>query len=149
MSLQDSLNSDLKTAMKAHDKATLSTVRMLKSSLQNEQIKLGHDLTPDEELSLLSRELKQRKDSEAEFKEAGRDDLADSTATEIKVVERYMPKPLTADELNKIVQDTIQETGATSSKDFGQVMKAVMPKVTGRANGKQVSAAVKTALNAN
>ncbi|KRL38450.1 GatB/YqeY domain-containing protein [Liquorilactobacillus uvarum] len=147
MSLLDSLNNDLKTAMKAHDKETLSTVRMLKSAATNEQIKVGHTLTSDEEIAVLSRELKQRKDSVVEFSAAGRDDLVPGLENEIKVVQRYLPKQLGEDEVKAIVQETMQRVGASSKADFGKVMGAVMPQVKGQADGKLVNSVVKSLLN--
>lgn len=146
MSLLDTLKKDMIAAMKAKDKETLSVVRMLKASAQNEQIKLGHDLTPDDEASLLAREYKQRKDSLAEFEKAGRQDLVDATKQEIAVVQRYMPKQMSEDEIKQAVAETIDEVGANSMKDFGKVMGAIMPKVKGKADGKVVNAAVKSAL---
>ncbi|KRL01259.1 GatB/YqeY domain-containing protein [Liquorilactobacillus capillatus] len=147
MSLLDSLNNDLKTAMKAHDKVTLSTVRMLKSAAMNEQIKVGHTLTSDEELAVLSRELKQRKDAAVEFSDAGRTDLVAGLEQEIKVVQRYLPKQLGEDEVKTIVRETIQRVGATSKADFGKVMGAVMPQVKGQADGKVVNTVVKSLLS--
>lgn len=146
MSLLDTLKKDMITAMKAKDKDTLSVVRMLKASAQNEQIKLGHDLDAGEEASLLAREYKQRKDSLAEFEKAGRQDLVDATKKELDVVKRYMPKQMSADEIKQAVADTIKEVNASSMKDFGKVMGAIMPKVKGKADGKEVNSAVKDAL---
>lgn len=146
MSLLDTLKKDMITAMKAKDKDTLSVVRMLKAAAQNEQIKLGHDLNPDEEAGLLAREYKQRKDSLAEFEKAGRQDLVDATNKELEVVQRYMPKQMNADEIKATVEETINEVGANSMKDFGKVMGAIMPKVKGKADGKEVNSAVKAAL---
>lgn len=146
MSLLATLNEDMKTAMKAKDKPTLSVVRMLKSAVMNEQINLGHDLTADEELAVLSRELKQRNDSVSEFKKAGRDDLVTSTSAEIEVVKKYMPAQLSETEVKKIVQETVTEVGAQSMADFGKVMGAVMPKLKGQADGKIVNQSVKQLL---
>lgn len=147
MSLLETLNGDLKAAMKNHDKATLSVVRMLKTGVMNEQIKVGHDLTPDEELAVLSREVKQRKESLAEFKQADRTDLVEQTEDEIEIVEKYMPKQLTESEINEIVRDAIKATGASQMSDFGKVMGMVMPKVKGKADGNVVNATVKKALS--
>ncbi|QTM99869.1 MULTISPECIES: GatB/YqeY domain-containing protein [Sediminibacillus] len=148
MSLVERLNQDMKQAMKNKDKQALSVIRMVKASLQNEAIKLGKDeLSEEEELTVLSRELKQRKDSLQEFKEAGRDDLAEKLEDEIKVLQAYMPKQLTEEELEQIVQETIQEVGATSKKDMGSVMSAVMPKVKGQADGSQVNRLVQKHLS--
>lgn len=132
--------------MKAKDKETLSVVRMLKASVQNEQIKQGHDLTPDEENALMAKEYKQRKDSLAEFEKGGRQDLVDDTKKEMAVVAKYMPKQMSADEIKQAVEETVDEVNATSMKDFGKVMGAIMPKVKGKADGKEVNQAVKQVL---
>ncbi|SDK53504.1 GatB/YqeY domain-containing protein [Sediminibacillus albus] len=148
MSLAERLNQDMKQAMRNKDKQTLSVIRMVKASLQNEAIKLGKDgLSEEEELTVLSRELKQRKDSLQEFKEAGRDDLAEKLDDEIKVLQAYMPKQLSQEELEQIVQATISEVGATSKKDMGTVMSAIMPKVKGQADGSQVNQLVSKHLS--
>lgn len=146
MSLLDNLKKDMITAMKAKDKDTLSVVRMLKASVQNEQINLGHDLTPDEENALMAKEYKQRKDSMVEFEKGGRQDLVDATKKEMAVVAKYMPKQMSADEVEKVVEETIAEVNATSMKDFGKVMGAIMPKVKGKADGKVVNETVKKVL---
>ncbi|MBJ1266785.1 GatB/YqeY domain-containing protein [Enterococcus faecium] len=136
MSLLSRLNDDMKAAMKAKDK----------ESLQNEQIKEGHDLTEEEELTVLSREMKQRRDSLHEFEEAGRDDLAEKVKSEIVIVEKYMPEQLSDEEIRQLVQEAITQTGASSMKEFGKVMGAIMPKVKGKADGNQVNAIVKELL---
>ncbi|MEW9675808.1 GatB/YqeY domain-containing protein [Lentibacillus sp. L22] len=147
MSLIEQLNQDLKQAMKQKDKEKLSVIRMIKASLQNESIKLSKDqLSEDEELTILSRELKQRKDSLQEFKSAGRDDLVGKLETEIEMIQEYMPKQLSDDELEAIVQSTIQEVNATSKKDMGKVMSAIMPKVKGKADGAKVNQLVQKHL---
>ncbi|WP_173916099.1 GatB/YqeY domain-containing protein [Halobacillus sp. Marseille-Q1614] len=140
MTITERLNQDMKTAMKARDKKTLSTIRMVKASLQNEAIKLGkNELSEEEELTVLSREVKQRKDSLHEFKEAGRGDLVEELDEEIKILQVYMPKQLSDSELEQIVQETIQEVGASSKADMGKVMSAVMPKVKGKTEGSKVN----------
>lgn len=139
MSLLEKLNQDMKQAMKDKDKETLSVIRMIKASIQNELIKLGKDtLSEDEELTILSREVKQRKDSLQEFKAAEREDLVNKIESELSVLQKYMPKQLTNEELETIIQSTIQEVNATSKKDMGKVMSAVMSKVKGRADGSQI-----------
>lgn len=147
MSLSDTLTEDLKTAMKAHDKVALNVIRMVKASLTNERVKLGHDLTDDDELTVLSRELKQRKESREEFADAGRQDLVDGLDAEIELVEKYAPKQLSEDEVKQIVTDTVAEVGASSMGDFGKVMGAVMPKLKGRADGAIVNKTVKALLS--
>ncbi|MGX6969369.1 GatB/YqeY domain-containing protein [Vagococcus bubulae] len=146
MTLLNRLNNDIKVAMKAKDKETLSVLRMMKSSIQNEEIKKGESLSPDEELTVLSREMKQRKDSLQEFKQADRQDLVEKVSGEIKIVERYMPEQLSEDELRDIIQSAVDETGASSMKDFGKVMGVVMPKTKGKADGQKVNALVKESL---
>ncbi len=140
MSMLDRLNEDMKTAMRNKEKERLSVIRMLKSSLQNEGYKVGRsDLTEDEELTVLSRELKQRKDSYAEFKSAGRDDLSDKLQDEIALIETYMPRQLTEEELEVIVIETINETNASCKADMGKVMSSIMPKVKGKADGARIN----------
>ncbi|MDO4855531.1 MAG: GatB/YqeY domain-containing protein [Limosilactobacillus gorillae] len=146
MSLLDQLTKDMVSAMKAKDKVTLSVVRMLKAAVQNEQIAVGHDLTSDEENTVLAREYKQRKEALEEFTTAGRQDLIDQTNHELAVVAKYMPKQMSEEEVQRVVKETIAEVGAESMKDFGKVMGAIMPKVKGQADGKLVNQTVKDAL---
>ncbi|AEV20116.1 GatB/YqeY domain-containing protein [Geobacillus sp. G4] len=148
MSLLDRLNDDMKQAMKNKEKEKLSVLRMLKAALQNEAIKLGKSpLSEDEELTVLSRELKQRKDSLQEFENAGRSDLVEKVKTEIEIVQSYMPTPLTEDELRELIEQTIKEVGASSKADMGKVMGAIMPKVKGRADGSLVNKLVQQQLS--
>ena len=148
MSLLERLNNDMKQAMKNKEKDKLSVIRMLKAALQNEAIKLGNkELTEDEELTVLSREAKQRKDSLQEFSNAGREDLAEKIRTEIKYVELYMPQQLTEEEITNIVKKTIESVGATTKADMGKVMGALMPKVKGKADGALVNKLVQQHLS--
>lgn len=148
MGLLERLNDDMKQAMKNKEKEKLSVIRMVKAALQNEAIKLGKSqLSEDEELTVLSRELKQRKDSLQEFENAGRSDLVDKTKEEIRILELYMPKQLTEEELTEIVKQTIAEVGASSKADMGKVMGAIMPKVKGKADGSLVNKLVQQYLS--
>ena len=147
MTLLETLNADIKTAMKARDKEKLSVLRMIKAAIQKEQIHLGHDLNDDEELTVLSREMKQRKDSLTEFENANRQDLADKVSSEIAIVETYMPAQLSDDELTDLVRKAINDLGVTSQKQFGKLMGAVMPQVKGKADGNRVQTVVKQELN--
>lgn len=147
MSLLERLNNDMKQAMKNKEKDKLSVIRMIKSSLQNEGIKLGKELAEDEELTVLSREMKQRKDSLHEFEKAGRDDLVEKLRTELTVVELYMPEQLSEEELTEIVKNAISEVGATSKAEMGKVMSAVMPQVKGKADGTLVNKLVQQHLS--
>lgn len=146
MTLLSTLNDDMKTAMKAKDKETLQVIRMLKASIQNEQIKKGADLNEEEELTVLSREMKQRRDSLTEFEKADRTDLAEKVKGEIAIVEKYLPAQLDEAEIRQIVAGAIEKTGVSSPKEFGKVMGAVMPQVKGKADGNQVNAIVKELL---
>jgi len=112
---------------------------MVKAALQNEGIKLQHTLTEEEELTVLTREVKQHKDSLLEFKKAGRDDLVDKLQNEIQILNTYLPEQLTEEELANVVKQVISEVGAASKADMGKVMSAVMPKVKGKADGSQVN----------
>ena len=147
MSLLEQLNSDLKTAMKAKDKLRLTVIRSLKSALTNAQISAGQDLSSDEELSVLSSQLKQRKESLQEFENGDRADLADQTKAEIVIVTAYLPEQLDEAAVTAIVDEATKATGATGKADFGKVMQYVMPKVKGRADGALVNQVVKSKLN--
>ena len=120
---------------------------MIKAAIQNERIKLGRDLSEEDELSVLSREVKQRKDSLHEFEKAGREDLVDKIRAELKHVEIYMPEQLSEEELAEIVKQTIADTGASSKKEMGKVMAALMPKVKGKADGSLVNKLVQQHLS--
>ncbi|MGL5747258.1 MAG: GatB/YqeY domain-containing protein, partial [Weissella cibaria] len=144
--LLEQLTSDMKEAMKAKDKVTLGVVRMVKASVSNEQIKLGHDLTADEELAVLSREMKQRVEEMESYKDADRADLAEEIQGQIDVLKRYMPAQMSEEEVVAIVKETIAEVGASSKADLGKVMGALMPKVKGKADGKLVNTTVQSLL---
>ncbi len=111
------------------------------------ELSSGTELTEDEELTVLSREMKQRKDSLHEFEKAGRDDLVEKLRTELTVVELYMPEQLSEEELTEIVKKAISEVGATSKAEMGKVMSAVMPKVKGKADGTLVNKLVQQHLS--
>ncbi|MDF2945657.1 MAG: hypothetical protein K0S51_336 [Bacillales bacterium] len=148
MSLLDRLNSDMKDAMRNKDKEKLSVIRMVKASIQNDAIKLmKQELTEDEQLTVLTRELKQRKDSLQEFEKAGRDDLVEKLKTEISILHAYLPEQLSEEELVTIIKQTISDVNASSKADMGKVMGAVLPKVKGKADGGLVSKLVQQLLN--
>ncbi|WP_150266384.1 GatB/YqeY domain-containing protein [Paenibacillus tepidiphilus] len=147
MNLSERLNEDMKQAMKSKDKFTLSTIRMVRSTIKYLEIDLKRTLDDSEVLDILSREIKQRKDALQEFETAGRDELAANTKAEIEIISKYLPEQLSEEEIKVIVQQTIQETGASSKSDMGKVMSALMPKVKGRADGKLVNQAVQQFLH--
>ncbi len=145
--LLDTLNSDLVAAMKSKDKEKLAVLRMLKTALTNERIKLGHDLTPEDEINVLSSQVKQRRESVTEFRKAGREDLAKQNEAEIEVINHYLPKQLSEAEINDLVDQVIKDVNATSKADFGKVMKTLMPQVKGKADGSLVKQIVQSKLN--
>lgn len=147
MSLNEQLTADLKAAMKAKNKTQLNVIRMIKSALMNAKIQKGSDLSNEDELQVITTEMKQRKDSLSEFEKAGREDLVAEIKAEIEVVEKYLPAQLSDDELSEVIQATITEVGATSMKDMGKVMSTLMPKVKGRADGGKVNQVVKQLLS--
>ncbi len=146
LSILDKLNQDMKEAMRAKDKQRLTVIRSVKSSVQNEAINAGHELSDEEVLTVLNREMKQRRESLQEFEKAGREDLVDKIQQEISVLADYMPEQLSDKELQAVVDETIAETGASSKADMGRVMGAVMPKVKGRADGTAVRTLVQQSL---
>ncbi|WP_453994885.1 GatB/YqeY domain-containing protein [Bacillus nitroreducens] len=148
MSLLERLNNDMKTAMKNKEKDKLSVIRMVKAAIQNEGIKqTTGELSEEAELTVLTRELKQRKDSLREFSNAGREDLVNKIQTEIEILEVYLPKQLSEEELVEIVKQTVQEVNASSKADMGKVMAAIMPKVKGKADGGLVNKLVQQQLS--
>lgn len=148
MSLVETLNQDMIKAMRNKEKQRLSLIRMVKASLQNEAIKLGREeLTEEEELTVLSRELKQLKESLQEFKDAEREDLVEKHEQDLEILQEYMPEQLSNDDLEKIVVDTIEEVNATTKRDIGKVMSVLMPKVKGKADGSKVNQLVQKHLS--
>lgn len=147
MSLSERLNEDMKQAMKSQDKFKLSVIRMVRASIKNIEIDQRRTLSDSEVLDVLNREIKQRRDSLQEFEKAGRSDLADGLKAELDVLAVYMPQQLSEEEVKAIVQQTIQEVGASSKADMGKVMGALMPKVKGRADGKLINQLVQQSLS--
>lgn len=146
MSVMERLNQDMKQAMKDKAALKLSVIRMVKAALKNEEINQGRPLSDDEELTILTRELKQRRESLHEFEKAGRDELASKTREEIDVLSAYLPAQLSEEEIRAIVREAIAATNASSKKEMGKVMGAIMPKVKGRADGTLVQKIVSEEL---
>jgi uncharacterized protein YqeY len=141
MTLSDRVKQDLTTAMKAGEKDRVATLRLVLSELQKAAKEGGGD-----ELAVLRRERKRRHESAGAFRGGGRPELADAEEAEAAIIEDYLPAEMSDDELRGIVAAAVVETGASSPKDMGQVMKAAMPRVAGRADGKRVSALAQEAL---
>ena len=147
MSLNDEIISDLTEAMKAKDADRLSALRMVKANLMNRKIEKGGELTDDEVVKALQSLVKQRRDSVEQYEKGGRTELAAKEAAEIVVIEKYLPQAASRDEIDAAVAAAIAETGASSIKDMGAVMKATMAALAGKsADGKAVSEAVKAKL---
>lgn len=147
MSLLDTLNNDIKVAMRSKDKEALAILRMIKTSIQNEQINKGDALSSEEELTLVSREMKQRKEALVEFEKADRADLIEQAKIGISIISRYLPEQLSDEELRAIITEAIASVDASSMKDFGKVMGVVMPKTKGKADGQKVNALVKELIS--
>src|SRR5688572_25082929 len=148
MSLGEQIVSDLTAAMKAQDAQRTSTLRMVKAAMMNRKIEKGSDLTDEDVQKLLRSLVKQRRDSIEQYEKAGRQELVDKEAAEITVIETYLPQAASVEEIEQAVAAAIGETGATSMKDMGKVMKAAQAALAGsNADGKLVSEAVKMRLS--
>jgi uncharacterized protein YqeY len=149
MVLRDKINGDIAAAMKARETTRLSALRMLKAAVMNKGIEKSHDLDDAEVLQVVSSLVKQRRDSIEQFSKAGRNDLVEKETAEIKVLDEYLPPAASAAEIDAAVAEAIAETGVTSVKDMGKVMKAVMPRLAGKnADGRAVNEAVRRKLGA-
>ncbi|PYS86116.1 MAG: glutamyl-tRNA amidotransferase [Acidobacteria bacterium] len=147
MSLKETIIADLTAAMKAQEAGKVSTLRMVKANLMNRQIEKGGELADEEVQKALQSLVKQRRDSIEQYEKAGRADLAAKEADEITVIEAYLPQAASPEEIEQAVSDAVVETGASSMKQMGVVMKAAMAKLQGKsADGKMVSEAVKNKL---
>jgi len=147
MSLQQRVNDELKSSMLARQALRTGTLRMLKAALGYAQIeKKTETLSDADVVTLIQREAKKRRDSIEEFEKAGRTEMAANEKAELEVLSEYLPKALSAEELESLIREVITEVGATSKKDMGAVMKAAQSKVDGRADGKSVSALVSRLL---
>ena len=148
MTLKEKIISDLTDAMKSKDAGRLSTLRMVKANLMNRQIEKGGDLTDEEVTKALQSLVKQRRDSIEQYEKAGRTELAQKEASEISHIEAYLPQAATPEEIAAAVVTAMLETGASSMKDMGAVMKATMAQLAGKSvDGKAISEAVKAKLS--
>jgi uncharacterized protein YqeY len=149
MTLREQIISDMTASMKAQDAPRTSTLRMVKAAMMNRQIEKGGELDDEEMTKLLRSLVKQRRDSVEQYEKGGRQDLADKEKAEIEVIEAYLPQAASQEEINAAVAAAIVETGASSIKDMGKVMKSVQAALAGKnADGRTVSEIVKAKLNA-
>ena len=147
MTLNEKVAADITAAMKARDAGRLSALRMLKAAIMNKGVEKGRDLDDAEVLQVVSSLVKQRRDSIEQFQKGGRTDLVDKETAEVAVLEQYLPPAVSAEEIDAAVTAAIAETGATTPKDMGKVMKAVMPKLAGKnADDRAVNEAVRRKL---
>jgi uncharacterized protein YqeY len=147
MDINIKLNEEMVTATKSKDKIRLSAIRMLKTALHNKEINLMRPLNESEVLQVLSSMIKQRKDSIEQFTKGGRTDLVEKEEAELKVIQEFMPAQMSEDEVDSLIKKAIEEAGAVSVKEMGKVMKILMPKLTGTADGKMVGEKVKAFLS--
>lgn len=147
MEIDATLNREMVLAAKLKDKIRLSALRMIKSGVHNREIDLKRKMTDSEFMQMLSSMVKQRKDSIDQFKKGGREDLVEKEEAELKIIQQFMPVQLSEEEIDAEIQKSIQEVGAVSIKDMGKVMKVLMPKLTGKADGKMVGDKVKERLS--
>lgn len=144
---KERLQEDLKAAMKAGDAQRRDTLRLLQSAIRQKEVDERISLSEDQVYALLTKEAAKRRDSIAEARKAGRNDLADKEQFELTLIESYLPQQLSREEIAEEVRRAIAETGATTAKDMGNLMKVLMPRVKGKADGKLVNEVVKTLLN--
>jgi hypothetical protein len=146
MSLVDQLKDQMKDAMRAKDKVRLGTIRMALAAVKQIEVDTRESLNDDQAIAVLTKMVKQRRDSIAQYEAAGRDELAAAEASEIQVLETFLPKPLSQEEIAALVDATIQEIGASSMADMGKVMGALKPKVQGRADMAAIGAMIRAKL---
>jgi len=146
MPLRDKLTEDMKNAMKSRDDLRLSAIRLIRSAVKNKDIELKRDLNDQEIVEVVASLVKQRKESIRLFTEAGRLDLAGKEEKELAVLLEFLPQQLSRDEIAALVEQVVAECGAQGGKDMGRVMKALMPHLAGRADGKIVSELVREKL---
>jgi uncharacterized protein YqeY len=148
MTLQDRIESAMRDAMRARDERRTQTLRMAMSAAHNRQIEMGRALTDEDYVDILSKQVKQRRESIEAFRAGGRDGMAANEEAEAAILAEFLPEALSADELESIVRAAITETGASSPADLGKVMGRVVPQTKGRADGKVVSDLVRQLLSA-
>ncbi len=147
MGLKDDISSEVITALKAKDSMRVATLRYLLSAVKNKEKDLRRDIEDPEVVAVAQVQVKQRRDSIEQFVSGGREDLADKERAELEILMNFVPEEMDADEIRSIVTEAKEATGATSMKDMGKLMGAIMPKVKGRADGKLVNSIVKELLS--
>ncbi len=146
MSIKKVIDDDFKKAFKEGDAFVKNTLSMLRSAIKNKEIDNKAELTDEQIIDLISSEIKRRKESAKQYREGGREDLAENEEKEIEVLQRYMPEPLSEDELNSLIEEAIKKTGASEPKDMGKVMAELKDKTKGRVDGSLLAEKVRNAL---
>ncbi len=139
MGLKEKINGDLKEAMLARDKIRTSTLRLLIASIKNAEIEKRREISDEEFIEIINREVRKRKEAIAEFEKGNRPDLVEKELSEMNILKQYLPEEIPVEELKKMLARVIEELGASSLKDLGRVMSRIMPEVKGRADGKMVN----------
>lgn len=147
MNLVEKFNDDVKQAMKSQDKEKLSVVRMVKSAVQLAKIELKHDLSDEEVIDVVAKQIKMRKDSIEEFTKAERNDLVEQYQREVEILNEYMPEQLSSEEVTKIIEEVFDKIKPTSPKQMGLIMKEITPKVKGKFDMGEISKIIKEKLN--
>jgi uncharacterized protein len=147
MSLEERLVEEMKQAMKSNDKLRLSTIRMIRSASKNKEIELRKKLEDEDVVKVIQAMVRKGEESVEQFQAGGRMDLVEKEKKEIEILKSFLPQPLSKKEILKIIDQSIQETQASSLKDIGKVMKSVMPKIGGKADGKLINQLVKERLS--
>ena len=147
MTLKDKLMDDLKQSMKNKEQIRKSVVILIRSAIKQKEVDERVEVSEEDVLAIISKQMKQRKDALEEFKKAQREDLILQTEQEIEILTQYLPKQLTDDELESIIRDIINQIGATTMKDMGKIMGIATPKVQGKADGKRINEIAKKFLN--
>jgi len=147
MAIQEQIVNDLKEAMRNRDTVKLSVLRMVSSVIKNKELEKKDSLNDEEVLSVLSSEAKKRREAISGFENAGRPELAEGEKNELEMIQSYLPEQMTEEEVRKIIQEAVNTTGAKSMQEIGLVMKEVMPKVKGKADGNLVNSIVKELLS--
>jgi len=147
MAFKEKIMDDLKKAMKERKEVKVRTLRMVIASIKNWEVENTKEIDDDGMIAVLSKEAKRRKEAIEEYRKAGREDLAKAEEEELKIIESYLPERMSEEEIKELVLKTVEEVKATSPKDLGKVMKVIMPKVKGRADGKLVNEMVRKILS--
>ena len=145
--MRDKILEDLKAAMKAQDKKTLAVIRMVKGAMQMEELNKKRELTDDEVISVIAKQIKTRKESIVEYEKGNREDLVEATKEEIEILNKYMPEQLSTEEVNKIIDEIFEQVKPTSMRDMGNIMREATSKLNGKTDMKEVSTLIKNKLS--